>query len=332
MANDWLQLFPEKVKAALSRLPVTLLETVEEIRIREGRPLEINYAGKYHFVDAAGRLTLESEEAYRPDREDSHRMLDLISNHSLYTMEEELRKGFITIPGGHRIGLAGRTVLSGGSVGHLRDIGGFNVRIAREIPGVADRLLPHLLDGSRQRVMHTLILSPPQHGKTTLLRDLARQISAGSKGGREGRRPGLKVGIVDERSEIAGSRRGIPAFDIGPRTDVLDGCPKAEGMMMMIRSLSPDVLIADEIGRPEDAEAVTEALHAGITVLAAAHGREVSELALRPGLGRLIELGMFERYVILRRSAGELSFRVLDGRKRSLPVYSGEDRGGERHA
>ncbi|WP_025691607.1 stage III sporulation protein AA [Paenibacillus zanthoxyli] len=332
MANDWLQLFPEKVKAALSRLPVTLLETVEEIRIREGRPLEINYAGTYHFVDAAGRLTLEPEEAYRPDREDSHRMLDLISNHSLYTMEEELRKGFITIPGGHRIGLAGRTVLSGGSVGHLRDIGGFNVRIAREIPGVADRLLPHLLDGSRQRVMHTLILSPPQHGKTTLLRDLARQISAGSKGGREGRRPGLKVGIVDERSEIAGSRRGIPAFDIGPRTDVLDGCPKAEGMMMMIRSLSPDVLIADEIGRPEDAEAVTEALHAGITVLAAAHGREVSELALRPGLGRLIELGMFERYVILRRSAGELSFRVLDGRKRSLPVYSGEDRGGERHA
>lgn len=99
--------------------------------------------------------------------------------------------------------------------------------------------------------MHTLILSPPQHGKTTLLRDLARQISTGSPRGREGNRPGLKVGIVDERSEIAGSRRGIPAFDVGPRTDILDGCPKAEGMMMMIRSLSPDVLIADEIGRPE---------------------------------------------------------------------------------
>ncbi|WP_025703204.1 stage III sporulation protein AA, partial [Paenibacillus forsythiae] len=319
MANDWLQLFPEKVKSALSRLPLSLLETVEEIRIREGRPLEINYAGTYHFVNEVGRLTLEPGEAYRPDREDSHRMLDLISNHSLYAMEEELRKGFITIPGGHRIGLAGRTVLSGGSVGHLRDICGFNVRIAREIPGIADRLMPHLLDAGRHRILHTLILSPPQHGKTTLLRDLARQISAGSAGGREGRRPGLKVGIVDERSEIAGSRRGVPAFDIGPRTDVLDGCPKAEGMMMMIRSLSPDVLIADEIGRPEDAEAVTEALHAGISVLAAAHGREVSELALRPGLGRLIELGMFERYVILRRSAGELSFRVLDSRKRQVP-------------
>lgn len=173
-------------------------------------------------------------------------------------MEEELRKGFITIPGGHRIGLAGRTVLSGGGVEHLRDITGFNVRIAREVPGIADGVLPYLLDKGRQRMMHTLILSPPQHGKTTLLRDLARQISLGELGKREGIRPGLKVGIVDERSEIAGSRRGVPAFDVGPRTDVLDGCPKAEGMMMMIRSLSPDVLIADEIGRPEDAEAVTE--------------------------------------------------------------------------
>lgn len=320
MANDWLSLFPEKIRAALSRLPLAILETAEEVRLREGRPLEINSAGGYQFIDPSGRLTLNPDEAYKPDREDSHRMLDLISNHSLYTLEEELRKGFITIPGGHRIGLSGRTVLNGGSVAHLRDIAGFNVRIAREIPGAADRLLPHLLDTARRRVLHTLIISPPQHGKTTLLRDLARQISCGSPG----RRPGFKVGIVDERSEIAGSRRGIPAFDIGPRTDVLDGCPKAEGMMMMIRSLSPDVLVADEIGRPEDAEAVTEALHAGITVLAAAHGREVSELALRPGLGRLIELGMFERYVILRRAGGELTFRVLDGRKRSLPAAAGE--------
>lgn len=326
MANEWLQLFPEKVRAALSRLPLQLLDRVEEIRVREGRPLEINYEGRYAFVNAAGGLASDSE-AYRPDREDSHRMLDLISNHSLYTMEEELRKGFITIPGGHRIGLAGRAVLSGGSVGHLRDIAGFNIRIARELPGVADPVLPHLFDAGGRRVLHTLIISPPQHGKTTLLRDLARQISCGGTGIGV-RRPGFKVGIVDERSEIAGCRRGVPAFDIGPRTDVLDGCPKAEGMMMMIRSLSPDVLIADEIGRPEDAEAVMEALHAGITVLAAAHGREASELGMRPGLGRLIEMGLFERYVILNRSGGELSCRVLDGRKRPLQAVPGIRTGG----
>lgn len=333
MANDWISLFPEKVRALLSGLPLPLLEKLEEIRVREGRPLEINYSGTYHFVCEDGSLTQHPGEAYKPNREDTHRLLDLISNHSLYTMEEELRKGFITIPGGHRIGLSGRTVLSGGGVEHLRDITGFNVRIAREIPGIADSLLPYLLERGRQRIMHTLILSPPQHGKTTLLRDLARQISAGSRGGREGSRSSFKVGIVDERSEIAGSRRGIPAFDVGPRTDILDGCPKAEGMMMMIRSLSPDVLIADEIGRLEDAEAVTEALHAGISVVASAHGKEVAELARRPGLGGLLEHRMFERYVILHRTQAGLSFRILDGQKRGLLLISPEERlGGDRHA
>lgn len=332
MANDWLLLFPEKVRALLRGLPALLLDKVEEIRVREGRPLEVNYSGKYHFLCGDGSLTQSPDEAYKPNREDTHRLLDLISNHSLYTMEEELRKGFITIPGGHRIGLSGRTVLSGGGVEHLRDITGFNVRIARELPGLADNVLPYLIDKSRQRIMHTLILSPPQHGKTTLLRDLARQISSGSRAGREGSRPGLKVGIVDERSEIAGSRRGIPAFDVGPRTDILDGCPKAEGMMMMIRSLSPDVLIADEIGRPEDAAAVTEALHAGISVVASAHGKEVAELARRPGLGGLMEHRMFERYVILHRTDAGLSFRILDGQKRGLLQMTPEEQPGDRHA
>jgi len=332
MTNEWLLLFPEKVRALLQRLPLPLLTVVEEIRIREGRPLEINYSGKYHFLTEKGALTLSPEEAYKPDREDSHRLLDLISNHSLYTMEEELRKGFITIPGGHRIGLAGRTVLSSGGVEHLRDITGFNVRIARAVPGAADEILPYLLDRNRKRVLHTLILSPPQHGKTTLLRDLARQISSGKRGSRDSNRPGLKVGIVDERSEIAGSRRGIPTFDVGPRTDILDGCPKAEGMMMMIRSLSPDVLVADEIGRPEDAEALTEALHAGISVLATAHGKEVSDLIRRPGLGGLLEHKMFERYVILHRSEAGSSFQVLDNQNRRLAISPGEKMGGDAYA
>lgn len=253
----------------------------------------------------------------------THRLLDLISNHSLYTLEEELRKGFITIPGGHRIGLAGRTVLSGGRVEYLRDINGFNVRVAREVHGVADRILPYLLDMKSGQVLHTLILSPPQQGKTTLLRDLARQISSGTKltGGTElvqGIRPRLKVGIVDERSEIAGSYKGVPGFDVGPRTDVMDGCPKAEGMMMMLRSMSPDVLIVDEIGRPEDAEAVMEALHAGVSVIATAHGRDLSELSARPALRTLITEQMFQRYVQLQRTSRGMTFRLADGKMRGL--------------
>ncbi|WP_339831278.1 stage III sporulation protein AA [Paenibacillus sp. FSL R7-0272] len=323
MKVKWRDLFPEPIRTILGRMPPALLEQVEEIRIREGRPLEINAGNNYHFLTPEGIPTGKPEEAYVPLKEVTHRLLDLISNHSLYTLEEELRKGFITIPGGHRIGLAGRTVLSGGRVEYLRDINGFNVRVAREVQGVADPILPYLLDMRNGQVMHTLILSPPQQGKTTLLRDLARQISNGTKltaGGelRHGIRPRLKVGIVDERSEIAGSYKGVPSFDVGPRTDVMDGCPKAEGMMMMLRSMSPDVLIVDEIGRPEDAEAVMEALHAGVSVIATAHARDLSELAARPALKTLIAEQMFQRYVQLQRTGRGMSFRLSDGKMRGL--------------
>jgi stage III sporulation protein AA len=329
MKMNWLELFPEPIKSLLEQLPTSILDRLEEVRIREGRPLEINAEGEHHFITASGKLTYRVDESYKPAREDSHRLLDRISNHSLYTMEEELRKGFITIPGGHRIGLAGRTVLSGGKVEHLRDISGFNVRIAKEILGAADAILPHLLDKKEKRMKHTLILSPPQHGKTTLIRDMARQMSNWSYGNASVKWSGMKVGIIDERSEIAGSIRGVPSFDVGPRTDVMDGCPKAEGMMMMIRSMSPDVLLVDEIGRPEDAEAITEALHAGISVIATAHGSTVDELSQRPALASLMENQMFEMYVVLNRVAGNLNFRILDRQQRaiqlSLPNQKGVD-------
>ncbi|WP_106768092.1 stage III sporulation protein AA [Paenibacillus faecalis] len=329
MSINWLELFPENVKQLLLRLPKNMMEGLEEVRIREGRPLEINMGGKFHFVSRSGDLVMRSEKAYKPTREDGHRLLDLISNHSLYTMEEELRKGFITIPGGHRIGLTGRTVLSGGKVEHIRDISGFNVRIAKEIKGAADEILPYLLDTKKKKVLHTLILSPPQHGKTTLIRDIARQISSGTWGKSNIRWPGMKVGIVDERSEIAGCQRGVPGFDVGPRTDVMDACPKAEGMMMLLRSMSPDVLIVDEIGRPEDAEALTEALHAGVSVIATAHGSSVQDMRGRPALAGLVNHRMFEMYVMLARNGDTRSFRIQDGGQRTLQTAGGSCQGGD---
>jgi stage III sporulation protein AA len=277
-------------------------------------------------------MTRDTGAAFRPDKQDSLRLLDQITNHSMYTMEEELRRGFITIAGGHRIGLAGRTVLSGGKVEHIRDISGFNIRIAREVCGAADPVLPQLLDFKQNSVLHTLILSPPQHGKTTLIRDLARQISNGTWGHPEARWPGLKVGIVDERSEIAGSRNGVPSYDVGPRTDVMDGCPKAEGMMMMIRSMSPEVLVVDEIGRLEDAEALAEALHAGVRVIATAHGSSLDDLSSRPALSKLLQSGFFQMYVVLRRSDQGLSFRLWDGKRRGVPLYNPGMKGREADA
>lgn len=327
MNPTWITVFPEHISGILRRLPTELLAHLEEIRIREGRALEVNASGRHYFVTEQGDLSRDPEVAFKPRREDTHRLLDQITNHSLYTMEEELRRGFITIAGGHRIGLAGRTVLHGGKVEHIRDISGFNFRIAREVRGIADSILPGLLDFKQRSVKHTLILSPPQHGKTTLLRDLARQISLGSWRHPEAKWPGLKVGIIDERSEIAGSQKGVPSFDVGPRTDVMDACPKAEGIMMMIRSMSPDVIIVDEIGRPEDVDALAEALHAGVRVIATAHGTEVSELLHRPALSRLADPPFFQMYVLLSRSEKDVNFKLLDNKQRSLQLEDFRKRG-----
>lgn len=326
-SSSWLNVVPGNIRALLLNLSPSILSQLEEVRIREGRPLEVNAGGKYYFLSADGVITRDPAAAFKPDKQDANRFLDLITNHSLYTMEEELRKGFITVAGGHRIGLAGRALLSKGRVEHLRDISGFNLRIAREVIGLADQLLPKLLDYSSKSVQHTLILSPPQQGKTTLLRDLARQISSGTWGHPDVKWPGLKVGIIDERSEIAGSKRGVPSFDVGPRTDVMDGCPKAEGIMMMIRSMSPDVLIVDEIGQPEDAEALAEALHAGIRVIATAHGSSIEDVASRPALSKLSQFSLFGMYVVLKRTEKGLAFRLWDGRKRAIEMREPEEKG-----
>lgn len=312
MPTALFNLLPSAIRSLLVQLPAEVAGALEEIRIREMRPLEIGYGGRYAFVRPDGSIGGDGLAAYKPTREDCRALLETLTDHSLYAVEEELRRGYVTVPGGHRIGLAGRTVLEGGSVRHLRDISGFNVRIARARLGCSARLLPQLLDRGARTVRHALIVSPPQQGKTTLLRDLARAVSAGewsdpAASGWGGR----KVGVVDERSEIAACERGVPTFDLGPRTDVLDACPKAEGMMMLIRSMSPEVVVVDEIGRPEDADALREALHAGVRVLATAHASGLADVFKRPVLASLAREGMFGAFVLLSRSGGRVEHRVI---------------------
>lgn len=305
-------LLPPEMAAVLGRLPDGVKDRLEEIRVREGRPLEIGFGGESRFAGEDGSLRHTPEQAYRPSSELCRKMLERMTNHSLYAMEEELRRGYITVSGGHRIGLCGRTVLERGTVRGIRDIGGFNIRIAREVVGAADGLLPQLADRTRGTIVSTLVLAPPQQGKTTLIRDLARSISYGLYAGSGGmRREGRKVAIVDERSEIAACVRGVPTFDVGPRTDVMDACPKAEGMMMMLRSMSPDVLVVDEIGHAEDAAALREAVHAGVSVIATAHARDLQDARDRPALRELIEEGAFAAFIELRRTAEGFRSRVL---------------------
>ncbi|WP_017150875.1 stage III sporulation protein AA [Bacillus bingmayongensis] len=259
---------------------------LEEIRVRIGRPLECIAHGEVFFYD------------YVITAEDAIYLLNKLSQYSIYTMEEELKRGYVTLRGGHRIGLAGKVITENSAVKMIRDVSSFNIRIARQKIGIAEPLLSYLYDS---RWLNTMVIGPPQTGKTTLLRDVARCMSQGV---RSYEIPSCKVGIVDERSEIAGCVKGIPQYEFGPRVDVLDACPKAEGMMMMIRSMSPDILIVDEIGRMEDSEAIMEAIHAGVQLFISAHGFSFDDVMKRPSLKVVMELGVFDRFIELSKAKG----------------------------
>jgi len=298
-AEEVLSLIAPRLAGLLAAAVRELTAPLEEIRLRQGRPVHLVTAAGDGFLTPAGRLTGDAARAEVAYGEDLTRSFQLIARGSVYAWEDEVRTGYLTLPGGHRVGLAGRVVTEAGRVRTFRSVAGLNIRIAREVRGAAAGLLPRLVAGGRAQ--STLIVSPPQAGKTTVLRDLVRLLSTGVPA--LGLR-GQKVGLVDERSEVAGCREGVPQLDVGPRTDVLDGCPKAEGLLLLIRSMSPDVVALDEIGRREDALAVLEGLHAGVAVIATAHGFGPEDIRRRPALAELLATGAFRRVAVLGRSRG----------------------------
>lgn len=311
-----IEILPRRIRECIERMPIKIKESTEEIRIRTERPVEIICSHIDGFLTEAGSLSREINDGIVITKEESHQLLNIVSNHSLYALEEELRRGYLTISGGHRIGMTGKVVLENGQIAHLKEITGYNIRVAREKKGVADPLIPYIWNG--KRLFNTLIISPPKCGKTTILRDLTRIFSTGLK---NGKLPGFKIGLVDERSEIAGCVNGIPQKDIGPRTDILDGCPKAEGMMMLIRSMSPQIIVADEIGRNEDVNALLEATHAGVTIITTVHGYNLEDINRRPSFTKMLQLGIFDRFIVLskRNGAGTIegiydnNYRPLNG-------------------
>lgn len=254
---------------------------LQEIRLREGKPLAIRQNGK------------EQLYSHIVTKEELRETMDYIANYSLYAYEHELKQGFLTIEGGHRIGVSGKIIPENGHVRNFQYISSINIRVCHEIKGCADRVFPAVLE--KNSLCHTMIVSPPGGGKTTLLRDMVRQISDGN-----GYLPGKNVGVVDERSEIGGCYRGVAQNQMGKRTDILDNCPKAEGMMMLIRSMAPQVVAVDEIGTEEDVDAVSYAMHCGATMLATVHGTSLEEVRRKPFLAKLWESQCFKRYIVMK--------------------------------
>lgn len=275
---------------------------LQEIRMRVGQPLIVIRSGEEIL------LPQKTKEKHRITKEEIVETIGYVSRYSLYAYENEMKQGFITIEGGHRVGVSGKVLIENGKVKNMQYISSLNLRVSHEIIGCADTVIPYIT--VNRQMCHTLIVSPPRCGKTTLIRDLVRQISDGNEYVK-----GCTVGVVDERSEIGGCYMGIAQNQLGIRTDILDCCPKAEGMIMLIRSMAPQVIAVDEIGSVEDIHAIEYAMHCGCKMLASVHGLSIEEVRKKPVLNQLIRQRRFERYVVLdnQQRAGVVK-RIFDAR------------------
>lgn len=269
------QCFPIEVQRQIGGLAPEIQEEINEIRVYRGKPVQL-YAGKNQY-SLKGSITGGQ----------IHSLLNNLMKFSYYAYEDDIAKGFITIDGGHRVGLCGKAVVEAGKVTMIRDISSLNIRYSREIIGCSDKIMPYVFD-EEGNLCNLLIVSPPGCGKTTLLRDLARNISL----------QGIKVGICDERSEIAGMCGGISTYTFGSAVDVLDGCPKALAMQMMIRAMSPQLLITDEIGAKADADAIKSCSGSGVKVISSMHGSCMEDLK-KTEVWEIIEGNSFDYIIFL---------------------------------
>jgi len=281
---------PRTLRDAVARLPNRDAVNAEEFRLRTGQALSV---------------TVRNREITLPitvEREHMDALVETVTRGSYHAVSEQLRSGYVTVEGGHRVGWTGTAVVKDGTITALRDFSGAAVRIAREVKGVAGAMMAALCPD--RKFVSTLILSPPGLGKTTLLRDIIRLLGGGSAVN-----DARRVGLADERGEVAALWQGKPCFDVGNRTDVLHGGQKHESLLMLLRSMTPQVIAVDEITALRDAEALSHCSYCGTELLATAHASDAEHFFKRSG-GEFLQ-GLFERIILIDLHGGQRRYRVL---------------------
>jgi len=271
-----LQYFPINLRGKIEKEIADKFNALEEIRIRANRPIVLKFSDTEKLISS----TTTTEEIIS--------CLQLICENSIYSYQNQITEGFVTVKGGHRVGITGSCVFENGKVININNVYSLNFRIAKQIIGSGNKILKYIINTTNNTIYNTLIISSPGAGKTTVLRDIVRQLASR-----------IDIGIVDERGEIAALYKGIPQNDVGIKTDIVENVSKSIGMKMLVRSMSPKVIVADEIGNEQDIDAINYAICSGCKGIFTAHGYNFEDININFTLKRLINIRVFERLIFL---------------------------------
>lgn len=276
-------------------------DDIEEIRLRINKPLIINANQiDYFYNENKKQLDRNMDKAYIVTKEDLEQTFQIICKYSIHSFMDDIKKGFVTLRGGHRVGIVGKAIVENEKIENIKHISSLNIRVSREVKRCSDKVLSHIIKSST-KINNTIIISPPQCGKTTLLRDIVRNLSSGND---KFNFKGVNVALIDERNEIAGSYLGVPQMDVGIRTDIIETCPKDVGIMMVLRSMSPNIIVTDEIGREKDIKALYTALNGGVGLITTVHGDSMEDIRNRKELNRLLNEDLFKKVILLSAKKG----------------------------
>lgn len=288
------------------------MEFITEVRIRVEKPILIYMKQKEVSIDQEGKIIYVPNMGKCFSYKELQKLVDYWCRDSRYAFQNEIKQGFLTIEGGHRIGICGEAVMDEqGKVQTIKYVSSVNIRLAHEIKGVAENIMEYLYEGNH--VMNTLIVSPPGAGKTTLLRDVVRLLSQGTDV-----HCGVNVGLVDERGEIAACFQGIPQLDVGPRTDVLCQCGKKWGMRMLLRSMAPSVIAVDELGEHEEIELIQQMTGNGCAVIATIHGENMEEVQRKEILKNIWKQDIFKNMICLSRHGNQFHMELFRGKEKAV--------------